>query len=316
MNHPVSRTLNIPLYPDAFKRYLDESGRIRTEQSRKALKSHLSRLQRGHPAKRVRDFRAADLAAYCLEGSQSPNTIKARRSTCISFFAWATFVGLVNEDPARDLKFLVHPGTHTVRRHTWLQPDEFRHLLRELPTETLKDRRDRILVFVGAMVGLRVLNLGGLRWSMFTPDLTSVKVTVKRQKMQEFGIPDLLVHELSLWRKELKPDQGADGPLFPAFHSQIGRGSATYETSCNFETSIQDSGIFRAINDVTFETIGIQMRPHDLRRSFASYLESEGFSIAEIMRALGHENIATTSRYLDMNPNRAVSVGRRLNVRL
>jgi integrase len=314
VNQHINRTLNVPLYPDVFNRYVSESGRVRTVQTKKSLRSHVNRLQSMHPGKKARDFRSADLAAYCLLDNCSPNTIKARRAALIAVFGWATFVGLVVDNPARDLKYLVQPGSHSVRRHTWLRPDQFRQLLRELPADTLKERRDRILIYVGAMVGLRVLNLAGLRWSDFTPDLTRLRVTVKRQKLQEFGIPDLLVHELTLWRKELRPDQGDDGPLFPTFHRQIGDNE--YQTICNYDTPLHDSGIFRAINDTTLAAIGIQMRPHDLRRSFASYLESEGFSIEDISRALGHENIATTSRYLDMNPHRAVSVGRSLNVRL
>jgi hypothetical protein len=56
----VNRTVNPPLYPDCFLRYVEESGRVRTTQTRKALQSHLGRLQRQRPAARVRDFCAAD----------------------------------------------------------------------------------------------------------------------------------------------------------------------------------------------------------------------------------------------------------------
>lgn len=38
--------------------------------------------------------------------------------------------------------------------------------------------------------------------------------------------------------------------------------------------------------------------PHALRHSFATHLQQQGASVAEIKEMLGHENIATTERYL------------------
>jgi integrase len=307
--------INLPLYPDCFERFCDESGRVRTPSTREAMLIHLRALQNRHPGKRSRDFTPADLAAYCQSNNAAPATQKTRRSLLQSFYAWATFIGLVKEDPARDLKYLVQPGDHQVRRHTWLSPDEFRRLLRDLPTETMVDRRNRMIVFVGAMTGIRRINLDGLLWSMFTDDLTSLKVTVKRQKLQEYGIPDLLLYELELWRKELKPDQGLDGPVFPAFHFEM-ESSEEYHMACSFQTPLHHQGIGLAVKRATTRVLGTALCPHDLRRSFAAYLESEGYDVKDIQRALGHENLATTSVYLNRNPDKAVSVGRSLNVRL
>lgn len=307
--------LNLSLYPDCYLRYVEESGRARTKSTRDALKVHVTALQRTHPGKKVRNFTATDLAAYCSSNNAAPATQKCRRSLLQSFFAWCTFVGLVLDDPGRDLKFLVNPGTQGVRRHTWLQPHEFRQLLRDLPTSTLMERRDRMIVFVGAMLGIRRINLASLRWSMFTYEYESVKLTTKGSKLMEFGVPPLLHDALMLWHKELEPHQGADGPVFPCFHTEI-TSAGCYDQHPVWDRSLQAFGIGKAVSRVTEAVLGTRMRPHDLRRSYAGFLQSEGFTVQDIQLALGHENLATTSVYLDRNPNRAVAVGRSLNVRL
>lgn len=307
--------LNLPLYPDCYLKFIQESGRARTQSTRDALKVHCAALQRLHPAKRVRNFKIADLAAYCTSNDAASATQKCRRSLLQTFFSWCTFTGLVLEDPSRDLKFLVNPRPQGVRRHTWLTADEFRQLLRGLPAGTLRQRRDRMIVYVGTMVGIRRVNLATLRWSMFTPGLESVRLTTKGTKLAEFGIPDLLLGELKSWRDELEPHQGVDGPVFPTFHTEI-TADRIYEDRPMWDRSLQANGIGKVVSETTERVLGIRLRPHDLRRSYASYLESEGYTVRDIQRALGHENVATTSVYLDRNPERAIAVGRSLNVRL
>jgi integrase len=310
------RHVNLPLYPDCFLQFCEESGRVRTKATKEAFMVQMRALHHRHPGKKVRDFTAQDLTAFCMANGAAPATQKTRRALLQSFFGWATFTGLVNEDPSRDLKFLVQPGNHKVRRHVWLQPDEFRRLLTEMPTETMVDRRDRMIVYVAALIGLRRTNLAELRWNQFTPGFHSVRVKTKGQKLMEFGVPDLLQHELELWRKELAGiGQSEDGPVFPAFHHELHQDEG-YVTACIVEKPLQHFGLAECVNKITEETIGVRMCPHDCRRSYAAFLESEGFSVQDIQKALGHENLATTSVYLDKNPNRAVSVGRSLNVRL
>ncbi|TDV23518.1 tyrosine recombinase XerC subunit [Mycoplasmopsis mustelae] len=48
--------------------------------------------------------------------------------------------------------------------------------------------------------------------------------------------------------------------------------------------------------------------PHSLRRSFATYLNSQGVDIAIISKQLGHENINTTYAYIHTSRESAVSI--------
>lgn len=311
MRHP-----NQPLYPDACRLFITGSGRARTVSSRESFTVQLRALQHRNPGKGVRDFTQEDLVDHCVANSPSPNTQLTRRGLLMSFYGWATFAGLVDKDPSSNLKFLVHPAKRAVRRNTWLSPDEFRQLLNGLPSTTLVERRDRILVYTGALIGLRSSNLSNLTWNMFVDNLTAVEVLVKGQKLATYGVPAVLSTELGKWQAELSPFQGKDGPVFPSFHPEI-TAAGDYHMACQYDKSLERGGVLIAVHKAGKRVLDVDtLRPHDLRRSYAAFLESEGYSLEDICRALGHENMATTSQYMDRNPNRAVAVGRGLNVRL
>ncbi|HAR44905.1 MAG TPA: hypothetical protein DCS05_01700, partial [Nitrospiraceae bacterium] len=46
-----------------------------------------------------------------------------------------------------------------------------------------------------------------------------------------------------------------------------------------------------------------ELAPHDCRRTFAQLAYEAGIPITQISRLLGHENVATTQRYLDLELN-------------
>lgn len=296
------------LYPDATLRFLTESGRIRTKSSRDSYQVKLRALQYKHPGKRLKSFTAADLQAYCLEGSPAPATVNNRKSTVQSFFGWCKYVGLIAEDPAADLKWSVRPGKFGVRQHTWLSTEDVRRTLRSMPIDTMKDRRDRALVFTGLFTGLRLSGLVGLRWSSFTQDMGTVRLTVKGGKLMEVSVPDELHPILVAWRVEVSQFQGGDGPVFPAFHYGYDE-AGSYCLRVAWGTPLGPAGARDAIKRVG-------LNPHDMRRSFANVLEEAGYSLQDISGALGHENISTTSTYLDRNPHRVMAVGRKLRIDL
>ena len=48
--------------------------------------------------------------------------------------------------------------------------------------------------------------------------------------------------------------------------------------------------------------------PHDMRRTFAGLLEDSGMDIMDIQKVMRHSSVATTERYLQDNPSKAVDV--------
>lgn len=295
------------LYPHLAGRFLTESGRVRTPSSVKSYRDKLRSLQQMYPNKGITQFSPKDLTDFCLAGNVAPATVNAKRSIVTTFFSWAKHNGLVKVDPATDLKWTVQPGKYTVRQNTWLSTEQIKTLLKAMPTETLKQRRDRVLVYTGLFTGLRLEGLVGLHWSSFTPDLRTVRLTTKGQKMVELSVPDNLRQVLKQWHGELAQHQIPDGPLFFRFWND----PLTEQFEPYYHLPLQAQGARHAIAKAG-KLLGVELRPHDLRRSFANMLEEMGFDVKDISRLLFHENIATTSNYLDKNPHRAIEAGKRI----
>ena len=76
---------------------------------------------------------------------------------------------------------------------------------------------------------------------------------------------------------------------------------------CDWWTSLKYDGVLHAVRQTGLRH-GVKLRPHDLRRSFASILEAQGVPLNDISLAMRHENVATTSRYLDRNPAKGAAV--------
>ena len=55
--------------------------------------------------------------------------------------------------------------------------------------------------------------------------------------------------------------------------------------------------------------IAVDLKPHDLRRTFAQLVLDNGVSIVQISKLLGHSSVATTQRYLDLDTQKLPTVG-------
>jgi integrase len=62
--------------------------------------------------------------------------------------------------------------------------------------------------------------------------------------------------------------------------------------------------------------IGIQLGPHDLRRTFARLAHDAGASVEDIQIVLGHVSITTTMRYIGVKQNLRHSPGDRIHMEI
>jgi integrase len=80
-------------------------------------------------------------------------------------------------------------------------------------------------------------------------------------------------------------------------------GDRAFTTSVNWNKPLGPDAITDAVA-AAGNRLGVYLRPHDLRRSFAGWLESLATPVREIQLLLRHSNLATTDRYLDQSPTR------------
>lgn len=291
------------LYPDAVSAYIHGSGRIRTKTSETTFRKVIQLLHEQHPDQHAADYTTDQLTTFCLqrfagEGPLAGSTVKQRRAHIRSLFSWLTFKQYIERNPAEDLTWTVRPARNKVRPGTWLPETTVADILDMFDTSTQKGRRDRTMFLFGISTGLRPFELVGLRWPMFTPDLTRVRVTRKGGKKVDRALPPDVTAAMREWRKERWTGGEAVWPTFRSVWLDNER-----QTVANWDQPIGVDAWRFVLRDIS-ERTNLKIRPHDLRRSIAGILEERGTALKDIQDFLDHNNLATTDRYLSTSPAR------------
>lgn len=75
----------------------------------------------------------------------------------------------------------------------------------------------------------------------------------------------------------------------------------------NPRTGLPYTSVFASWNSVRMKAGLPNLRMHDLRHSFASYLVNSGRSLYEVQELLGHADLRTTTRYAHLAPERLLA---------
>lgn len=180
-------------------------------------------------------------------------------------------------------------GVHTegMRLGNWLTQAQAQQLLGLPDVSTVKGLRDRAILAVLLGCGLRREECAGLtvahiqqregRWVI-------VDLVGKRSKTRSVPMPSWAKFAIDSY---LLAAGIADGVLFRS----VRRGD-----------HITDQGMTsQAVFDVVRSyagTIGVDVRPHDLRRTFAKLAHKGNSPIEQIQLSLGHSSVQTTERYI------------------
>ena len=286
---------------DAADLFAAESGRLRTDSSRRTFRQVMVHLTRQAGVDSLEDVDPELLTAWCLSNDPAPATVKKRRGHARSFFGWCAYKGFIEADPASGLGYSVVPGRGSVRTHTWLSKAQLVDVLRACPG-TVPGRRDRLILMLGCLCGLRAEEICNLRWKDFSADWSTLSVYGKGNKPAVVGVPRELRAELVDWHRQRPAGAAA---VLPSFSEHEGPGGRA--RSADWARPLQYHGVLYAVK-AAGRRAGVELRPHDLRRTFAGILEESGVPVSDIQRAMRHSDVGTTSRYLEKNPRRAVEV--------
>jgi integrase len=170
------------------------------------------------------------------------------------------------------------------KAHVWLSLIQIREML-AICDKTLKGKRDRVVLSLLLGCGLRRDELvracfsdikkQGKRWVL--------QVVGKGEKGRIIPLSDTLVSLLKSWEKIAK-----DGYIARS----VGKGGRLGD-------SLSSVGVFKIVG-LRGKQIGETLAPHDLRRTFAQVGLDGGVPIQQISVLLGHSDIATTQRYLNV----------------
>ncbi|MCP4899773.1 MAG: tyrosine-type recombinase/integrase [bacterium] len=172
------------------------------------------------------------------------------------------------------------------RAGNWLTLDQAKRLIDAPPANSLSGLRDRALLGVLLGSGVRrqecasiqveqVVRRSG-RWVVL--DLAR-----KRDRVATVPLPAWVRPRLKAWWA------AADITAGPAFRA-VGQGDRLLGP-------LSDSGVWWVVQ-AWGQRLGLEVRPHDLRRTGAALALDGGASLRQIQVMLGHASIQTTERYL------------------
>lgn len=291
-------------------RYYDESG-IKSPETQRVRNSYFRRLERRYPDNRINEYTPDMLRDFILlddDGAQrttATGTAYALRTALRSFFSWAHYVELTPTDPAVQLNRQVRIKVRHTKQHVWLSAGEINGLFAGAVNGDRRplDDRDDLVIGFGVMMGLRLSEIVGVRWSHLNFFSKTLSVLGKGQKLVTLPVPPQMLAMLTAWRDGWPGWQPTDPVLYP--YMRCGS-SGLFQTVERLEPRYGHAlGVCAATNAVKARgaLIGVPaLSPHDLRRSYAGLLEDNGVSLREIQTALRHSDISTTERYLADNP--------------
>lgn len=177
-----------------------------------------------------------------------------------------------------------------VKAHTWLSQAQVKLITSLCDTNTLEGKRDYIVLGLLLGAGLRREELVTLTFDAVKQQPTKsgkmrtvLEVTGKGAKSRVIPISDKLAAHLAEWKEIV--------------------GGGYIARSLGMKKELGDSMSAVAVFEIVRKYgnyLGIDLAPHDLRRTYAQLGYEAGVPITQISTLLGHANVATTQRYLNL----------------
>ena len=219
-----------------------------------------------------------------LFADQLPSTVKRKLSTVKSLFRFARRIGALERDPSEALQTPHVPDELAAK----ILPRKDILLL----IDAAEAGRDRVLAMLLYTAGLRASEAAGLRWEdcrQRTSKDGQISVLGKGNKRRSIRLTPEVWRELMSIRPA---DAAAEDFVF-----------------------LSDAGWKRPLNRTTISNIvrdaarkaGLEAKvsAHWMRHGHATHAMEAGAPLPLISSTLGHTSLATTSRYLHVNPEQS-----------
>jgi site-specific recombinase XerD len=225
--------------------------------------------------------------ALLEEKGLAPSSINVRLAALRKLATEAADNGVL--DPAVASAIIRVKGSMQKGRRTgrWLSREEASLLLRDLGDEGLKAKRDRALLCLLLGAGLRreeIVSLGIGQVQQREGRWVIADLIGKRKRIRTVPIPGWAKMAIDQWTAAAAI---TEGKLLRAVDKA---GRLTSE-------SLSAQAVYLIVT-AGARKIGLELAPHDARRTFAKLAHKGKAPIEQIQIALGHESIQTTERYL------------------
>jgi len=209
-------------------------------------------------------------------GGYHPRSISRILSSLRGFYEYLSEKALVTKNPFRGMK-----GPKVPRNQPkFLTVDEVNDLLDAPDPSTWEGRRNRAILEVFYLDGLRLSELCGLN----VGDLQGDVLLVRGKGNKERLVP--LVGEARVRLLSFLPESGQKGPLDCLFPESFGgRRLSVYQIGRIVRASAKKAGI---VANVT---------PHEIRHTCATHLLNNSMDLRHIQSLLGHASLSSTQKY-------------------
>jgi integrase len=177
-----------------------------------------------------------------------------------------------------------------VRAGNWLGKDQAEQLLKAPDKTTHEGLRDRAILSVLIGAGLRRSEVAALavdhiqqregRWVI-------VDLTGKGGRVRSVPISEWVRAAIDAWCQEAQIEKGY---IFISLDRKYNR--------CTTRPHLTAQSILDIVKRYA-RVCGLNIAPHDCRRTFAQLARKGGAALDQIQQSLGHSTIATTERYLN-----------------
>lgn len=209
----------------------------------------------------------------------------ARWTALRAFFQFLKEFDYIEENPMEKTN---RPKIHTEHKVTYLKKDEINTVINEIKTNSTESKRSRdlCLVSLALSTGLRVSAITQINVDDIDFINHTISVVEKGNKVRAINFGDNLAQLI----KQCIEDREV---YFP-----------NAESNALFLSQWKRRMTTQAVRDLvakyTKDIQGKHITPHKLRASAATNLAASGVSIQAIAKVLGHENIQTTRRYVEV----------------
>lgn len=220
--------------------------------------------------------------AQMMETHYKPTYVRRRLSAVRSFYQYLMQQGLVNRNPAAEVK-----GPKLGKPlPTFLREEELNRLFDsdELFDSTPEQQRDRLILLTFYSTGIRLAELVGLDLTDVSLADRQLRVLGKRDKQRLIPFGEELAAELIRYVKTIRPELAAEHER--AFF--VGRGGL------RITRGYVAGMVHKRLSAVT--TLA-KKSPHVLRHSFATAMLNHGADIESVKELLGHASLAATAIY-------------------
>lgn len=217
----------------------------------------------------------------------SASSINQRLSTLRKLARELADNGLITEATAQAIGRVESIRREGQRLGNWLTREQAQQLLLLPDVTTIKGLRDRAILAVLLGAGLRReecasltvehLQMRDARWVI-------VDLVGKRNKTRSVPVDSWVKHAIDTYTEAAGLTAG---PLFLAMR----RGDNLLNQAMTAQA------IFDVVKTYAGQ-IGVNVRPHDLRRTFAKLAHNGSAPIEQIQFSLGHSSVQTTERYI------------------